>query len=121
VFWRIYCQGEKNCSNYADGQLPYAFYEAMEDVAALHRPDARWSSSEDQIARRQCEETRELRNDFWNLPDQGRQIRTLDALAIAFQPQRALFRLAGATAEHGAEKSKAFPGPQGCAIFCACN
>lgn len=112
---------EKIDSHDPDGQFPHAFDDAVQDVAALHRSDAGGRSGKDQVARRQSEELRKLGDDFGNIPDQGREVRTLDALAIAFQRERPLLGwpilLASATAEHGAERSKAFPASQGRAIF----
>src|SRR5207245_2368329 len=67
---------------------------AVQDVASLHGSDAGGCSGKDQVARRQTEELRELGDDFGDIPDQGGEIGTLDALAIAFQPDRSFFRMA---------------------------
>src|SRR5579862_704279 len=80
-------------SDYLESQFSHAFDAAVQHVTSLHGPDAGGRSRKNQIARSQSEELREFCNDFGNLPDQGRKIGILDALAIAFQPDRPFFRM----------------------------
>src|SRR2546427_1180509 len=108
---RFLCQGEKIYSHDPDPQVSYALDEPVQDITSLYGPDAGGSSSENQVARCQSEELRELGNDFRNLPDQGRKVGTLHALAIPFQPDRSLLRMADfARGRHGRARSRVVEG-----------